>query len=62
MWWTDYLPIPWMFFGPVIVVTLLIIGLAITFLVIGTGMISRPRCGRHSRETLCAGRDQQDDM
>jgi hypothetical protein len=53
MWWSDYLAI-WMLFGPLIIVAFLIICLAVTFLMIGTGMMDCYRADkrRHSRRTV----------
>ena len=56
MWWSDYWPMPWMFFGPVMMLVFFFLCLAIL------GMMRSSRGGyaiEILKETLCTRRDQQ---
>jgi putative membrane protein len=43
MWWNDYWPMPWMFFGPVMMIIFVIICMTVMFFLMRGGMM---RCGR----------------
>ncbi len=50
MWWSDYWPMPWMFFGPMMII-LVIICMATMFFMMRGGMMHRHR-GGHAIDIL----------
>ena len=50
MWWSDYWPMPWMFFGPIVMITFAIICMAMMFFMM-RGMMHRDR-GGHAIDIL----------
>jgi putative membrane protein len=43
MWWNDFWPMPWMLFGPVMMIIMLIIGVTVMFFLMRGGLM---HCGR----------------
>ena len=43
MWWSDYWPMPWMGFGPFIMIFFLIVCMAMMFFMMRGGMMRRHR-------------------
>jgi putative membrane protein len=43
MWWNDYWPMPWMLFGPVMMIFFVIMCMTVMFFLMRGGMM---RCGR----------------
>jgi putative membrane protein len=46
MWWTDYWPMPWMFFGPIMLIIFMIVCAAVMFFMMRGGMTHGARGGR----------------
>jgi len=51
MWWTDYWPMPWMFFGPMMMIIFAIICIAMGFFMMRGGMVHGNR-GTHALDIL----------
>ena len=45
MWWSDYWPWPWMFFGPLMIIFFIVICAAMMFFMMRGGMMHRSRGG-----------------
>ena len=43
MWWSDYWPMPWMFFGPIVMLIFVIVCMAMMLLMMRGGMMRRHR-------------------
>jgi len=43
MWWSDYWPIPWMFFGPMMMIIFLILCMTMMFFMMRGGLMHRYR-------------------
>ncbi len=43
MWWNDYWPMPWMFFGPIMMLAFVIVCMAMMFFMMRGRMMHRPR-------------------
>jgi putative membrane protein len=46
MWWTDYWPMPWMFFGPIMMIIFMIVCAAVMFFMMRGGMTQGSGGGR----------------
>ena len=46
MWWSDYWPMPWMLFGPMMMIIFLVICMAMMFFAMRGGTMQRNRGGR----------------
>ena len=53
MWWNDYWPMPWMFFGPMFMIIFVIICMTVMFFMMRGGMMHRDR-GREAMDILKA--------
>jgi putative membrane protein len=51
MWWSDYWPMPWMFFGPMMMIIFVIICMAMMFFMMRGGMRRRHH-GGHAIDIL----------
>jgi putative membrane protein len=51
MWWNDYWPMPWMLFGPIIMLVFAIICMAMMFFMMRGGTVRRHR-GEYAIELL----------
>jgi putative membrane protein len=51
MWWSDYWPMPWMFFGPMMMIIFVIICMAMMFFMMRGGM-RRRHDGEHAIDIL----------
>jgi putative membrane protein len=45
MWWSEYWPMPFMFFGPIMMIIFVVLGVALLFLLMRRGSICYPREG-----------------
>jgi len=45
MWWNDYWPMPWMLFGPIMMIVFVVICMAMMFFMMRGGMMHRRRGG-----------------
>ena len=43
MWWSDYWPMPWMFFGPLVMIGFAIVCMAMMFFMMRGGMMHSSR-------------------
>lgn len=46
MWWTDYWPMPWMLFGPLMMIVFMIVCAALMFFMMRGGVMRRSGGGR----------------
>lgn len=51
MWWSDYWPMPWMFFGPMLMMIFVVLCLAMVFFMMRGGMMHGAR-GGHAIDIL----------
>jgi putative membrane protein len=51
MWWSDYWPMPWMLFGPIMMIIFVIICMTMMFFMMRGGMMRRHR-GGHALDLL----------
>jgi putative membrane protein len=52
MWWNDYWPMPWMWFGPVIMLIFVAACAAMTWFMMRGGMMHRMRGGNRALDIL----------
>ena len=46
MWWSDYWPMPWMLFGPVMMIIFIVLCMAMMMFMMRGGMMHRSRGGQ----------------